>query len=192
MNIPYTVQDLCDITVEVLRKNEFKTTAYIRPLAYKSSINVAPSLSDNDNSFLLYAMPLGSFTGKDELHTCITSWKRLNSNMLPTRTKATAAYMNSGLASLEAVQNGFDEAIFLTDNDHICEGPGENLFCVKNGKLITPPPSDNILEGITRATVIEIAKKEFGMKLRKSAYQEQKSTQWMKHSLHVPQWKLQL
>ncbi|HBM81458.1 MAG TPA: branched chain amino acid aminotransferase, partial [Clostridiaceae bacterium] len=94
--------------------------------------------------------------------TMITSWRRVEDNMLPPRAKATAAYLNSGLASLEATQNGYDEAIFLTGSGHVCEGPGENIFIFKKGKLITPPPEDNILEGITRETVMQIAKEELG------------------------------
>lgn len=163
INIPYTVEDMCAITVKLLKKNQMKTSTYIRPVAYKSSNSVVPTLADSDDSLAIYDMELGSYAGKDELDVCITSWRRLNSNMLPARTKATAAYMNSALASLEAKQNGYDEAVFLTDNDNVCEGPGENLFIVKNGKLVTPPPSDNILEGITRATVMEIAKNELGI-----------------------------
>jgi branched-chain amino acid aminotransferase len=99
----------------------------------------------------------------EEMSVAITSWQRISGNALPARTKATAAYLNSALASLEVLQNGFDEALFLTDKGYICEGPGENIFMVKNGKLITPPPSDDILEGITRDTVMRIAKEEFGI-----------------------------
>ena len=85
--------------------------------------------------------------------------------MLPPRTKPTAAYLNSGLASLEVVGRGYDEALFLTRNGHVCEGPGENVFMVRRGKLITPPPSDNILEGITRDTVMLLAQEELGMEV---------------------------
>ena len=165
IDIPYTVSELSDITAELLRRNGFRTTVYIRPLAYKGGEGLNPTLLDDDNSLLIYCQPLGNFSGKQEMRVAFTSWQRLRDNMLPPRTKASAAYLNSALASLEVLRNGFDEALFLTDNGNVCEGPGENIFMVKKGKLITPPPSDNILEGITRETIITLAKEEFGMEV---------------------------
>lgn len=165
IRLPYSAEDLCRWTVELLRKNNFKTTVYIRPVAYKGSEMVNPTLLDDDDRLLIYCQPLGKFAGKEELRAAVTSWSRISDNMLPPRTKATAAYLNSALASLEALQNGFDEAIFLTENGHVCEGPGENIFIVRKGKLITPPVSDNILEGITRDTVMTLAKEELGMEV---------------------------
>ena len=163
INIPYTVEELCDWTIKLLRVNNFKTTTYIRPVAYKGSNNLSPTLYDDDNRFLIYCMPLGKYMGKEELRVAVTSWQRISDNMIPPRTKATATYLNSALASLEVIQNGFDEAIFLTNNGHVCEGPGENIFIYKKGQLITPPVYDNILEGITREMVIMLAKVELGL-----------------------------
>ena len=165
INIPYTVEELCNYTVELLRKNNFKGTTYIRPVAFKGSNSISPTLLDDDNRVLIYCQPLGNYSGKDELRVAVSSWTRLEDNMLPPRTKASAAYMNSGLASLEVVQNGFDEAIFLTSDGHVSEGPGENLFLVKKGKLVTPAASENILEGITRDTVMLLAREELGMEV---------------------------
>lgn len=163
INIPYNCEQLCNITIELLKKNNFKTTTYIRPIAYKGSNGLNPTLLDEDNRLAIYCTPMGRFAGKEEMSVAVTSWQRISGNAIPARTKATAAYLNSALASLEVLQNGFDEALFLSDKGNICEGPGENIFMVKNGKLITPPPSDDILEGITRDTVIKIAKEEFGI-----------------------------
>ncbi|MDD3223189.1 MAG: branched-chain amino acid transaminase [Clostridium sp.] len=160
IEIPYTVEELCNMTLKLLKKNNFKTTTYIRPVAYKGSEDLGPTLLDDDNRLVIYCQPLGSYTGKTELKVAVSSWERLQDNMLPPRVKPTAAYLNSALASLEVKRNGYDEALFLTNNGHLCEGPGENLFIFKKGKLITPPPSDNILEGITRETVMELAKNE--------------------------------
>lgn len=165
IKLPYSVDELCSLTVELLKKNNFKSTTYIRPIAYKGGEDIGPTLMDEDDRLVIYCQPLGSYTGKEELKVAITSWQRLEDNMLPPRTKATAAYLNSALASLEVKQNGYDEAIFLTSNGNICEGPGENLFIFKKGKLITPPPSDNILEGITRDTVMELAKNELNLEV---------------------------
>lgn len=165
INLHYTVDELCRFTLELLKKNNYQSTTYIRPLAFKGSDNIVPTLLDDDNRLVIYCQPLGSYAGKDELKVAFTSWERLGDNMLPPRTKPTAAYLNSGLASLEIVRRGYDEALFLTRNGHVCEGPGENVFMVRKGKLITPPPSDNILEGITRETVMLLAKEELGIEV---------------------------
>jgi len=165
INIPYTVDELCQATIDLLKKNNFRTTTYIRPLAFKGSNQVFPTLLDDDNRIVIYCQPLGSMAGKEELRAAFTSWERIGDNMLPPRTKPTAAYLNSGLASLEVLRRGYDEALFLTRNGHVCEGPGENVFMVRKGKLITPPPSDNILEGITRDTVMVLAQQELGIEV---------------------------
>lgn len=163
MDLPYSVEDLCDATVELLKKNNFRTTTYIRPVVYKGSTSLNPTLFDKENNILMYCQPLGNFTGKTELKVAVSSWRRVSDTMIPPRTKSTGAYLNSALASLEALQNGYDEAVFLTQDGKVCEGPGENIFLVKKGKLVTPTLSDDILEGITRDTVIRLAKDELGM-----------------------------
>lgn len=163
INIPYTAEELCDFTLELLRKNNFKTTVYIRPVAYKGSNALFPTLYDDDNRILIYCQPLNKLSEKEELRVAVSSWRRISDNMIPARTKPTGGYLNSALASLEVLQNGYDEAILLTDEGYVCEGPGENIFIYKNNQLITPPPSDNILEGITRKTIIQLASKELGI-----------------------------
>lgn len=165
MDLPYTVDELCDFTVELLRKNNYKTTTYIRPVAFKGSEQLTPTLYDNDNRLLIYCQPLGSYAGKDALRVAVSSWRRIGDNAIPARTKPTGGYLNSALASLEVLQNGYDEAIFLTEQGNVCEGPGENLFIFKNNKLITPPTSDCILEGITRQTVMTLAREELGLEV---------------------------
>lgn len=165
MNIPYTADELCEATLELLRKNNFKTSTYIRPVVYKGSENLFPTLYDEDNRLLIYCQPLGKASEKESFKVMVSSWRRISDNMIPARTKPIGGYLNSALASLEALQNGYDEAILLTDSGYVCEGPGENIFIYKNDKLITPPPSDNILEGITRRTVMEIAKNELGLEV---------------------------
>lgn len=165
INIPYTAEELCEFTLELLRKNNFKTTVYIRPVAYKGSNALFPTLYDDDNRMLIYCQPLNKLSEKEELRVAVSSWRRISDNMIPARTKPTGGYLNSALASLEVLQNGYDEAIILTDEGYVCEGPGENIFIYKNNQLITPPPSDNILEGITRRTIIELASKEFGIEV---------------------------
>lgn len=165
MKVDYTVEQLCQWTVELLQKNNMRTTTYIRPVVYKGSNQLYPTLQDDDDRILIYLTPMGSFAGKEAFKTCISSWRRISDNMLPPRTKATGGYLNSALASMEALQNGYDEAIILTDKGYVCEGPGENIFMVKEGKLITPPVYDDILEGITRNTVMRLAKEELGIEV---------------------------
>lgn len=165
LNIPYTVDDLVKFTVELLKKNEFKRTTYIRPIIYNDAHDIGPSLTDPDVKVVIYCQPLDKYAGKSELSVGITSWGRIEDNMIPPRVKATASYLNSALASLEAHRAGFDEAVFLTRSGHVCEGPGENLFIYKKGKLITPSASDNILEGITRDLVIRLAKEDLGLEV---------------------------
>lgn len=155
---------MCLFTIKLLKKSNYRTTTYIRPLAFKGSNQIAPTLLDNDDRWVIYCQPLGSYAGKDELRVAFTSWERIGDNMLPPRAKPTAAYLNSGLASLEVVNRGYDEALFLTRNGHVCEGPWENVFMVRKGKLVTPP-SDNILEGITRETVMLLAAEELGIEV---------------------------
>ncbi len=166
MKIPYTVEELCDITKKLLRSNNHRTTTYIRPIVYKGSETLKPSLREPDDRIVMYTEPIGSYSGKEELRVAVSSWRRITDNSLPPRVKATAGYLNSALASLEATRKGYDEAIFLTNSGVICEGPGENIFFVKKGKLLTPPTSDDILEGITRELIIKLAKNELDMEVQ--------------------------
>lgn len=117
-------------------------------------------IGHEDDMFSIYTQPLDKYMPQEEFHVGTSSWVRISDNQLPPSTKAIAGYLNSGLASMEVIQNGFDEAILLNSNGYVCEGPGENIFIVRNGKIITPPPSDDILEGITRSVVMELAEKE--------------------------------
>lgn len=165
INLSYTAEELCQFTLELLRKNNFKTTVYIRPVAFKGSNALFPTLYDDDNRMLIYCQPLHKLSEKEELRVAVSSWRRISDNMIPARTKPTGGYLNSALASLEVLQNGYDEAILLTNEGYVCEGPGENIFIFKNNQLITPPPSDNILEGITRKTIMELAGKELGIEV---------------------------
>ncbi|MDD9148686.1 MULTISPECIES: branched-chain amino acid transaminase [unclassified Sporolactobacillus] len=163
LNFDLTVDDLCRGTVELLKKNNCRQTTYIRPIVYNDAQDIGPTLDSSDVKVVIYTQPLNKYAGRPELSVGVTSWRRLSNNQLPPRTKATAAYMNSALAALETKRAGFDEAVFLTDGDKVCEGSGENIFIFKKGKLITPPPSDNILEGITRELVMKLAGEDLGL-----------------------------
>ena len=164
IELSYTMEELIDITIELVRRCAYKEDTYIRPLAYKSSEQVGVRLHNLEAGFLIFAMPFGPYLDIDKgARCCISSWRRIDSGMIPVRAKINGIYVNSALAKTEAFQKGFDEAIFLTHDGHVCEGSGENIFLLKDGRLATPPESDSILVGITRDTVMKLAKEELGI-----------------------------
>jgi branched-chain amino acid aminotransferase len=162
MNIalPYSVDDLVEIAVELVRRNGYRENVYLRPFAYKADEIIGVKLHDLQDHFTMYAIPMGDYVSTTGLRCGVSSWRRVDDNMIPARAKISGAYVNSAFAKTEALKNGFDEAIMLTAEGHVSEGSAENIFLVLNGELITPPPSENILQGITRDTVIELARRE--------------------------------
>ena len=158
--VPPGIEELCDLTVGLARRNHFEQNIYIRPLAYKAAerIGVSP---DAEDAFAVMAVPYGDYLdSRKGLHAGVTSWRRVEDNAIPGRAKICGAYVNSALASDEVRRNGFDEAIFLNEDGHVAEGASSNLFLVRAGRLITPAVSDNILEGITRDSVMQLARQE--------------------------------
>ena len=163
IGIPPGAEELCCITRELCLRNGFRTDVYVRPLAYKSAerIGVNP---DSQDAFAIVALPFGEYLDSSKgLHAGVVSWRRIEDCAIPGRAKICGAYVNSALASDEARRNGFDEAIFLTENGHVAEGASCNIFLLRKGKLVTPPVSDNILEGITRDSIIELALRELSL-----------------------------
>ena len=166
LDIPYTVDDLCGITVELVERNGHQQDIYIRPLAYKSAEMVANlKLQDLASDFTLITVPFGNYLGSDNLRCCTSSWRRVDDPMIPARLKICGIYVNSILAKTEATMSGFDEAIILNQDGHVCEGSGENIFLVSDGRLVTSSLEDNVLPGITRDTVIQLAQSELGLEL---------------------------
>jgi len=164
IDLPYSVDELGEITVELLRREGYREDTYIRPLAYKATEGIGVRLHDLEDEFALFAVPFGRYIEKEEgARVCVSSWRRISDNAVPARAKVTGAYINSALSKTQAALNGFDEAIVLNQDGQVSEGSAENLFIVRDGKLITPPVTENILEGITRATIIEIAREELGI-----------------------------
>lgn len=154
----YTSDDLCEITLDILAKNNDRQDMYVRPIFYKSDHAIGPELSRIGDDFVLYTLPMGEYLDLDKgLKVRVSSWRRLSDNAMPGRAKVNGAYVNAALAKTEAVDDGYDEAIFLTEDGHVAEGSAENIFIVRNGTLITPPVTADILEGITRATIMELA-----------------------------------
>jgi len=163
INLPYSTGELCQLTTELVIKSGYQEDVYIRPLAYKSSETIGVRLHELEDDFLIIVTTFPPYLGDRGAHCCTSSWRRVDDTMIPPRGKICGIYVNSCLAKTEAWENGFDEAILLTHDGHVSEGSGENIFLVINGNLITPPSSDNILMGITRDTVITLAKNELGI-----------------------------
>lgn len=158
MKSPYTLEEYTNITKELLKKNNYRTDAYIRPTLYKSSIKVGPTLTDNDDSFLIFTTPFGDyFDAEKGLKLCVSSWRRNSDNAIPPRAKISGAYANSALIKTDAHEMGFDDAVVLSESGQVTEGSAMNLFAVINGVLTTTSITDDILIGVTRNTVIELA-----------------------------------
>jgi branched-chain amino acid aminotransferase len=164
MSFPYTPDDLTRITVELLQKEGYREDVYIRPIAYKADEVIGVRLHNLKEELTIWTTPFGHYIEREAAHVMVSSWRRINDNAIPARSKITGAYVNSALAKSEAMLNGFDEAIVLTEDGHVAEGSAENLFIIRNGVLITPPVTDEILEGITRRTIIELAHNELGIR----------------------------
>jgi len=160
MNLPYSVEDLCRITVEVAQKCGFKEDVYVRPVSYKSTEQLGVRLHNLEEDFFVFAFPWGKYLDVEYAKCGVSSWRA--SRETP-RAKINGLYVTNAMAKTEAISNGFDEGIMLNADGYVAEGTGENLFMVVNGKLITPAPYDDILMCITRDTVITIAKNELGL-----------------------------
>lgn len=160
MEIPYSVDELCQATVDIIKKNNLKS-CYIRPLAYYGYGQMGVDPTGAPVEVIIAVWPWDSYLGEEALaqgiKVGISSWRQRSFNAIPPAVKSTASYMNSIFAKLEAKEHGYGEAVMLNELGYVCEGTGENLFVVRNGILSTPPLSDGLLEGITRDTVLEIA-----------------------------------
>jgi branched-chain amino acid aminotransferase len=159
MEVPYTAEQLASTTVEILRRNGLREDIYVRPLIYKASETIGVRLHNLDADVVIFGIPFGQYIDTEGgVRAQVSSWRRTDDNAIPARGKITGAYVNGALAKSEAQLNGFDEAIVLTQDGHVSEGSAENLFIMRGGKLITPPVTDNILEGITRKRLMAVAR----------------------------------
>jgi branched-chain amino acid aminotransferase len=163
--LKYSLSELENITVELARKNGYQEDIYIRPIYYKSQEKIGLGLQGVEEDFCMFVSPFGQYLDTSKgIRVCVSSWWRISEKSAPQGAKITGSYFNSSLAKAEALEKGFDEAILLSHQKTVAEGSGENLFLVKDGKLITPPLSETILPGITRVCVMTIAAKELGIK----------------------------
>jgi len=166
IDFPYENEELSSITTQLVEMSGYREDVYIRPLAYKSSELLGVRLHDLDDDFLIFVAPFGPYLDIEKgARCCTSSWRRVEDTGIPARAKITGIYANSALAKTEANLNGFDEAIMLDERGHISEGSGENIFVVQGDQVITPPPSSNILVGITRDTVMTLVREELGLQI---------------------------
>jgi branched-chain amino acid aminotransferase len=162
IDLPHTVEELCEITLEILRRNAPREDTYIRPLAYKAAESVGVKLAV-DEELSIFTVPMGNYVELTGLRCCVSSWRRTPDTAIPARGKLTGSYINTALAVDEAHRAGYDDAIFLTQDGHVSEASAANIFLVRKGGLVTPPVTADILEGITRDAVMELSERELGM-----------------------------
>jgi branched-chain amino acid aminotransferase len=166
IGLPHDTDELIDITVELCLRNRYQGHVYVRPFAYKAAEDVGVRLHNVPDAFAIVPIPFVHYIDSTRsLDVCVSSWRRTDDTMAPPRAKITGLYVNSALAKSEAVQNGFDEAILLSHDGHVAEGSAENIFLVRRSVLYTPDPSQNVLEGVTRRGIMEIARDELGLRI---------------------------
>lgn len=164
MTFDHTPDGLTTLMLDLLHADGYQQDIYIRPLAYKSDEQIGVRLHNLTDELTMFALPFGQYIKNDtSAHVTISSWRRIDDNVIPARGKISGAYVNSALAKTDAALGGYDEALVLTQDGHLTEGSAMNIFIVRDGVLVTPPVTENILEGITRRTVIELARNELGI-----------------------------
>ena len=164
IDIKQDPDELVRMTVDLLSQSNLHTDAYIRPMAYKTDEAIGVRLHNLKGDFYIACLPFGNYIDVDRaLNVGVSSWKRIDDNMIPARGKITGSYVNSAFAKSEALMNGFDEAIMLDNDGHVSEGSAENLFMFRNGTAYTPPVTSNILEGITRQTIMTLLSEDLGI-----------------------------
>ncbi|MCB0200693.1 MAG: branched-chain amino acid transaminase [Caldilineae bacterium] len=166
MNVAHSPEKLRATVLDLLRCEGFRADTYVRPLAYKADLKIGVMLHGMTDEVTIFATPFGRYIEKEEgADVCVSTWRRIDDNAIPARGKIAGAYVNSAFVKSEALMDGYDEAIVLDQHGHVSEGSAENLFMVRNGKLITPSITANILEGITRRTIMELATNELGLEV---------------------------
>ncbi len=164
METRYDEESLIQLTLDVLRTDNWQEDIYLRPTFYKADMGIGVRLHDLRDEFCMFVIPFEKYIKNDtNAHATISSWRRIDDNMIPARGKVAGAYVNSALIKSDAVRGGYDEALAMDGNGHLSEGSAMNIFMVRDGTLITPPVTDNILEGITRRTIIEFARTDLNM-----------------------------
>ena len=166
MELPHSREEAVKILMELIHKEDLHEDIYVRPLAFYTDEIIGVRLHNVTPIMTISVLPFGRYLEKEEgAHVMFSSWRRIDDNMIPARGKITGAYVNSALAKSDANLSGFDEAIMLNQDGHVAEGSAENVFILRKGKIVTPPVTDNILEGITRNTMMTLLRDELGMEI---------------------------
>ena len=166
MQFPYAEEKLTEHLADLLKAENYHTDCYIRPIAYFADEIIGVRLHDLNPEIAMVAIPFGSYVENEEgSHVTISSWRRIDDNMIPARGKIAGSYVNSAFVKTDAQRSGYDEAIVLNQDGHVAEGSAENFFMVRRGIVFTPPVTDNILEGITRRTVMMLLRDELGVEV---------------------------
>jgi branched-chain amino acid aminotransferase len=161
MQLDETPESLTQKTIELLHREGYRREVYIRPLAYIADEIIGVKLHGLTYEITIVALPFEKYVPNDSnAHVTVSSWRRVDDNMIPARGKISGAYVNSSLIKTDALQAGFDEALVLNQNGHISEGSAMNIFMVRGNEVITPPVTDNILEGITRRSIMQLIRDE--------------------------------
>jgi branched-chain amino acid aminotransferase len=164
MEFDQTPESLIEISLDLLRVDNYHCDVYLRPLAYKADESIGVKLHGVKDEFSIVALPFDRYVTNDtNAHVTFSSWRRIDDNIIPARGKISGSYANSAFIKTDAVRAGFDEALVLSGDGHVSEGSAENIFMVRDGELITPSITENILEGITRRTVMDLARAELGL-----------------------------
>ncbi|MCJ7661834.1 MAG: branched-chain amino acid transaminase [Anaerolineales bacterium] len=164
MEFDNTPESLVEVTINLLEVEGLRCNAYVRPLAYKADEIIGVKLHDLQDEIAIVSLPFERYVSNDtNAHVTFSSWRRVDDNVIPARGKISGAYVNSAFIKTDALRSGFDEALVLNEDGHVSEGSAENIFMLRDGVLITPPVTDNILEGITRRTAMELASSELGL-----------------------------
>lgn len=164
MELDQTPESLTEITLDLLNRECYREDIYVRPIAYKSDEVIGVRLHDLHDEFTIIAIPFDRYIKNDtDVHATFSSWRRVDDNVIPARGKISGAYANSAVIKTDAARAGFDEALVLTQEGHVSEGSAMNVFIVRDDVVVTPPVTDNILEGITRRSAIELLQSEQGL-----------------------------
>jgi len=166
MELPFSREDLTTVLTDLIKKEDLHEDCYIRPLAFYGDEIIGVRLHNVTPVLSIAVLPFGRYIEKEEgAHVMFSSWRRIDDNVIPARGKIAGGYVNSALAKSDANLAGFDEAILLNQDGHISEGSAENIFIYRKGKIVTPPVTDNILEGITRNSMMTLMRDEMGLEV---------------------------
>lgn len=167
MELPYSAEEMVKGVVQLIRTEGHKEDLYVRPLAFYADEIIGVRLHDLHAEVSMVVMPFGHYvSNEDGMHVTVSSWRRVDDNVIPARGKIAGAYVNSAFAKTDAQRAGFDEVIVLNSDGHISEGSAANFFLLRNGVFATPPITDNVLEGITRRTMIQLIRDELKMEVQ--------------------------